>query len=83
MPIDEYDADDSVLEIKKDKTIVMVAAVTAEIILNHFSSLSKCIRIAAWCLHFKNNAVLKNIKCSGSLSACESDNAKMTRIKKR
>jgi len=47
MPIDEYNADDSVVEMKKDKTIVMVAAVTAEMILNRFSLLSKFIRIAA------------------------------------
>jgi len=47
MPIDECNADDSVVEMKKDKTIVMVAAVTAEMILNRFSLLSKCIRIAA------------------------------------
>lgn len=54
---------------------------TAEIILDRFSSLSKCIRIAAWCLRFKNNAVLKNTKCSGSLSVCVLNNVKMALIK--
>lgn len=76
MPIDEYDDDDSVVEMKKDKTIAMVAAVTTKMILDCFSSLSKCIRIiAAWCLRFKNT------KCSVLLSACELDNAKMALIK--
>lgn len=81
MPIDECDADDSVVEMRKDKSIAMVAAVTAEMILDRFSSLSKCISIVAWCLSFKNNAVVKGTKCSGSLGACELNNAKMALIK--
>jgi len=81
MLIDECDADDSVVEMKKDKTIAIVATVTAEMILKRFSSLPKCICIAARCLRFENNAVLKKTKFSGLLSACELDNAKTALIK--
>jgi len=59
----------------------MVAAVAAETILDRYSSLSKCIRITAWCSRFKNNALLKGTKFSGSLSVSELDNAKTTLIK--
>jgi len=81
VPIDELDVDDSVLEMKKDKTIAVVTAVTVQLILHRFSSLPKCIRIAAWSLRFKINTLLKNKKCSGSLSAWELDNAKTALIK--
>jgi len=74
-------ADDSTIELKKDKTFAMVAAVSSETILHRFSSFSKCIRVIAWCLRFKNNTLFKNLKFSGSLSLRELDNATTTLIK--
>lgn len=79
--LNEYDADISEVETKRDKTFVMVAAVAAETVLQRYSSLLKCIRITAWCLRFKNNALLKGTKCSVALSVGELDNAKTILLK--
>ncbi|XP_008179733.1 uncharacterized protein LOC103308325 [Acyrthosiphon pisum] len=78
---DEFDVNNSVAEMKKNETFTLVATEADETILHRFSSLSKCIRITAWCLRLKNNTLLKNEKISGSLSVSELDNAKTTLIK--
>lgn len=68
-------------ECKEDAICTMCTANEADIILNRYSSFNKCLRITAYCLRFKNNALAKNIKIIGPQTSKEIESAKFVLIK--
>lgn len=73
--------DNIILEIKEKSTYTMCATAQSEIILHCFSSFSKCLRVTAYCLRFKNNALRKNKRSDGPLCPEELKTAKLVLIK--